>query len=205
MLNKLWGINYFLVTGPTSDSENYLDLLHAQGYGAVAAADVIALHAASFLLSGGSLSLANGAFRFIFQGDSIVKPLVLRLGEARVFWPELTTWLNPDNVSLLVTFDAEWKDGLFMRAGVDTPILGNTSAPPELTLGARVRMEALSFGLEVTSRFAGLPFFSGNAELDLTDFLSAGIEGFYGAGNTMRELREYPLGPGAAGYVTLRL
>ncbi len=50
-----------------------------------------------------------------------------------------------------------------------------------------------------------LPFFLGSAELALTDRLAVGIEGFYGQRNTMREAREYPLGPGATGFVEVRL
>ena len=59
-----------------------------------------------------------------------MKPLGVRIGEVGVFWPELTTWLNPDNVSLLVMVDAVWKDIVFMRVGIDSPILGNTQREP---------------------------------------------------------------------------
>lgn len=204
MLNKLWGITYFLETGPTSDAANYVNLLNEQGYSTVTRENVIYLSAASCLLSGGFLSLLRGTYDFIVEGDSMVKPLGLRIGEVGVFWPELTTWLNSDNVSLLVSVDAAWRDIVFMRAEIDWPILGNTSMNPELTVGAKVKIRWLRLGLEVTSHFVRLPFFVGSAELDLGDTFSVELEGFYGERNTMRELREYPLGPGAVGFVKAR-
>jgi hypothetical protein len=203
VLNKIWGINYFLVTGPDSDAANYMELLAEQGY-ATGARNVIALNAASCLLSGGFLSLMKGAYDFIFKGESIVRPLELRIGEMGVFWPEITTWLNSDNVSLQASVDAGWKDIVLMRAGLDVPILGATSLNPELTIGGGTRIRRLSTWLELTSRFVGLPFFKGSVEYDLSDALSLGVEAFYGQRTTMRELREYPLGPGANAFVTVR-
>jgi hypothetical protein len=205
VLNKLWGINYFLVTGPSSDAADYMDLLSAQGYNTVTAANVIALSAASCLLSGGFVSLMRGTLDYIVQGDSTVEPLGLRLGEVRVFWPELTTWLNPDNVSVLVMVDASWRDTLSLRAGLDTPVLGNTGEIPELTLGVGVRFQMVSLGMEITTHFTGLPFFLGNVEVDLTDVFSLGIEAYYGQRTTMREPREFPLGPGVFGFVKAKL
>ena len=205
MLNKLWGINYFMVTGPTSDAANYMDFLNRQGYGSVTAQGFIALTTASALLSGGFLSLARGANDFCFEGRSTVRPLELRIGQVSVFWPELTPWLNPDNVSLLIMVDAVWGKILFMRVGLDSPVLGNTSGNPELTCGVRVKVQSLSLGLEVTTRFVGLPFFIAGTELDLGDVFSLGLDGYYGAGNTMRESREYPLGPGAIGFIRAKL
>jgi hypothetical protein len=205
MLNKLWGIPYFLETGPTSDGANYVSLLNQMGFASATAENVIVLNAASCVLSGGFLSLARGTYRYIAEGDSHVEPLGVAIGEVTALWPELTTWLNSDNVSLQLSFEAAWKDSLFFLAGIDTPVLGGSNKNPELTLGARVKIRRLSFGAEVTSRFVKLPFFLGSAELELTDIFSAGIEGFYGEGNTMREAREYPLGPGATAFLKVRL
>jgi len=88
LLNKLWGINYFSVTGPTSDAENHMNLVNGQGY--------------------------------------------------------------------------------------------------------------------ITFRFVRPPFFPGSAELDISNALSIGTEGFYGQGKTMREIREYPVGPGALLFLKMR-
>jgi hypothetical protein len=205
LLNKLWGINYFTVTGPTSDAGDYVNLRSEQGYSTVTRRNVIYLDAASCLLSGGFLSLMKGTYDFIVEGDPMVKPLVLRIGEVSVFWPELTTWLNPDNVSLLVSVDAAWRDIVFMRAGLDSPVLGNTSVNPELTLAMRVKIRRLSLGAELTSHFVSLPFLKGSTEFDLSDIFSVGVEAYYGERNTMRERREYPLGPGAVGFVKAKL
>jgi hypothetical protein len=206
LLNKAWGINYFIVTGPTSDSQNYLGLLQAQGYGAVAAEKVIALNAAAFLLSGGFLALSRAAIDFAVQGEPAVRPLRLDIGDFSVHWPELTAWLNPDNISLLVMLGAGWQDWLHVRMGVDAPVAGNIGAGVELTLGARVRaLPWLLLGAEVSSRFVGVPFFSGTVEFSMTEALSAGIELRYGQGATMREVREYPVGPGAVLFARLRL
>jgi hypothetical protein len=147
----------------------------------------------------------KGTYDFIVEGDPMVKPLVLRIGEVSVFWPELTTWLNPDNVSLLVSVDAAWRDIVFMRAGLDSPVLGNTSVNPELTLAMRVKIRRLSLGAELTSHFVSLPFLKGSTEFDLSDIFSVGVEAYYGERNTMRERREYPLGPGAVGFVKAKL
>jgi hypothetical protein len=204
-LNKLWGINYLLQTGSTSDAANYLSLLNTQGHGTVTKENIIALHAASCLLSGGCLSLVRGTYIFIAEGDPRVRPLRLRIGEVEVFWPELTTWLNSENVSLLVSVDAAWRDLVFIRAGIDSPILGDVSAPPEFTFGVGVKINTLSLEMELTSRFARLPFFKGTTELHLSDTFSIGVEGFYGERNTMREIREYSLGPGAASFAKIRL
>ncbi|HVP18936.1 MAG TPA: hypothetical protein VMU36_08050 [Spirochaetia bacterium] len=201
LLNKLWGVSYFLETGPHSDGANYVDLLIKQGHNTVSSRSVVSLNAVSCLLSGGFLALARGTYDFIAEGTSAVKPLGLRIGEVTLCWPELTTWLNPDNVSLLVSADAAWKNIAFFRFGIDSPLLGNTSANPELTFGVKVKIQRLRVGTEITSHFTGLPFFLGSAELLLADIFSIGIEGFYGERHTMRELREYPLGPGAAGFV----
>ncbi len=53
LLNKLWGITYFLETGPTSDAANYMDLVKEQGYSGVTANGAIFLNTACCLLSGG--------------------------------------------------------------------------------------------------------------------------------------------------------
>jgi hypothetical protein len=135
----------------------------------------------------------------------MVKPLGIRIGELSLFWPELTTWLNPDNVSLLVMVDAAWRDNVFMRVGIDSPILGSTSMNPELTFGVKLRISRLILGTELTSHFVGFPFLKGSTEFDLNDTFSMGVEGYYGQRNTMRELREYPLGPGAVGFVKVKL
>jgi hypothetical protein len=59
--------------------------------------------------------------------------------------------------------------------------------------------------MDLPSRLAGFPLLVGNVELDLGGTFSFGIEGHYGQGATMRERREYPLGPGAAGFMKMRL
>ena len=103
LLNKLWGIPYFLETGPYSDAANYVSLLQQQGYGIPGTNSVIFLSAASCLLSGGFLGLMQGTLNFIENGDTAVKPLKLKVGDVSLFWPEVTTWLNPENVSLQVS------------------------------------------------------------------------------------------------------
>jgi hypothetical protein len=204
LLNKLWGIGYLQETGPTSDAGDFVSALNAQGYSAVTRGTILSLHAMSFFLSGGFLGLMRGTYDFVFQGESTVKPLGLTVGDMRIFWPELTTWLNPDNVSLQISADAAWRDGVFVQAGIDTPILGNTSSNPEVTFGVTVKIPWLSLGTELTSHFSRFPFLKGSLELDLGETFSIGVEGYYGEGNTMRERREYPLGPGAVGFVMLR-
>jgi hypothetical protein len=205
LLNKSWGINYFLVTGPTSDAENYVHLLNAQGNGAVTSSNVIFLETASCLFSGGFLSLVKGTFDYIIEGESTVDPLGLKIGDITVLWPELTTWLNPDNVSVRILTEAAWKDIVFVQLGVESPILAGVDRVPELTLGARLRVQQLSVGMEAASRFVKVPFFIGTLEIELNEVFSLGIEGHYGEGNTMRERREYPLGPGAVGFLKARL
>jgi hypothetical protein len=83
--------------------------------------------------------------------------------------------------------------------------MGNTAANPELTCAVRVLVQRLSLGLEATTSFSSFPFFLGLTELALNDTFSVGLEGYYGQQGTMRERREYPLGPGAAGFVKARL
>jgi hypothetical protein len=205
VLNKLWGINYCMTTGPTSDAANYVDLLNQQGYGNVTSSNVIFLNAASCVLSGGFLSLMKGSWNFIVEGELMVKPLALRIGELSMFWPEFTTWLNSDCVSLLVSLGSAWRDTVFLDAGIDSPILGNTSANPELTFGVKLKILRLILAMELTSRFERLPFFIGSTEFILSDVFSAGIEGHYGERNTMREVREYPLGPGATCFFNAKL
>ena len=203
VLNKLWGVPYFLETGPTSDAANYMSTLNSQGWSPVTGSAVIALNAVSCVLSGGFLSLAKGVFAYIVDGRSTVRPLSIGAGGMTVFWPELTTWLNPTCVSLQVSVDAAWQDTAFVRLGVDSPVLGN-SGTPEVTVGGTVWLAGLGLGMELTSHFQGVPFLKGNMEYRFNDLLSAGVEGFYGQGNTMRELREYPNGPGASGSLKIR-
>jgi hypothetical protein len=205
MLNKVWGINYFLVSGSTSDSENYMIQVNGQGHGRLDRETIIGLHAASLLLSGGFLSLAKGTWEYIFLGESSLTPLQVPVGDLRLFWPEVTTWLNPDNVSLQVMFSAAWKDFLSVRAGLDTAVLGQTAANPEATLGVEAAAGRFTIGAEVTTRFARLPFMLASLRFSASNSVSLGIEGYYGEKNTMRELREFPLGPGAVGYVKVRL
>jgi hypothetical protein len=204
VLNKLWGVTYFLETGPTSDAGNYMGILNGQGWSSVTRDSVISLNVVSFLLSGGFLSLAKGAFDYVVDARSTVRPLGISIDGVRVFWPELTTWLNPQCVSLQVSVDAAWQDRAFVRLGVDSPVLGNIGTP-EVTIGATVWLARLGLGMELTSHFQGVPFLKGSMEYRFSDVLSAGIEGFYGQRNTMRELREYPEGPGAVGYLKARL
>jgi hypothetical protein len=205
LLNKLWGITYFLETGPYTDAGTYVSLLNDQGFAGVTRNAVIFLTAVSCASSGSFLALMKGTYDFLADGTSRVEPLGLKIGDVTVFWPELTTWLNPDNVSLSASVDAAVSDFLLLRAGVDLPVLGNTSANPELTFGTTVKMAALSLGAELTSNFAGWPFLTGGVELPLGNAFSVGIEGFIGGRTTMRELREYPLGPGISGFLRARL
>jgi hypothetical protein len=205
MLNKLWGIGYVQQTGPTSDAGNYISELNAQGYIDVTRASIMSLHLLSFFLSGGFLGLVRGTYNFVFRGESDVTPLGLEIGHVSVFWPELTTWLNPDNVSFQVSVDAAWRNTILLRAGMDTPVFGNTAAGSEVTFGVAAKIQPVTVALEFTSRFAGVPLCIGRLDVALSDLLSLGVEGHYGEGNTMRERREYPLGPGAAGVVTIRL
>jgi len=162
------------------------------------------LHAGSCLVSGGFVCLLAGAFGFIVNADTAVAPLGLRIGEATVYWPEATTWLNPDNVSVLVSTEVAWSSLFRSWAGIDLPVLGNTGSP-ELTVGSACRLGILMVGAELTARSLAFPFLKGSAEVRVGGRCSIGIEGFYGQGNTMRELREYPAGPGAAVFLRARL
>lgn len=205
LINKLWGIGYVLQTGPTSDAGNYVIELNAQGYMNVTRTNILSLHLLSFFLSGGFLGLVRGTYNFVFRGESEVTPLGLEIGSLGVFWPELTTWLNPDNVSVRVAVDAAWRSIILLRAGVDTPVLGNVGAGSEVTFGVAAKIQPVTVALELTTRFAGVPLCIGRLDVALSDLLSLGVEGHYGQGNTMRERREYPLGPGASGVVVIRL
>jgi hypothetical protein len=201
LLNKTWGIGYFMETGPTSDGGNYVALLDQHGYPSVTATNIILLHASSCMVSGGFLSLLGGTWGYLARGDVAVGPLELDTGDVRVFWPEVTTWLNKDNVSVSVLAEAAWRRVAFFTVGVDTPVLGNLRAPAELTLGARGKIQVLSVGLEVTTGFANVPFVQGSVGVDVGEHASVGLQGHYGQGNTMRESREYPLGPGAGAFM----
>jgi hypothetical protein len=205
VLNKLWGVSYFLETGPTSDAGTYLDLLGQQGWAGITREEVIALHAASCLASGGFLGLVGGAFNFVNDGRTTVMAPQLRLGEAAVFWPEVTTWLNPDNVSVLVSTQITWSGFLATRAGIELPVLGNTASAPEVTLGSELMFGGVSFGMEVTSHSIAFPFLKGAAQVRAGGSCWIGIEGFYGQGNTQRERREYPAGPGGSLFLRARL
>ena len=205
LLNKLWGIPYFRETGPDSDAAAYMDLVAEQGYHSVTAARVIGLSAASCVLSGGFLSLAGATWRYIADADAAATPLGLTLGPVRILWPEMTAWLNPDNVSVDATVDAAWGTDVLLRAGADVPALGNVAASPELTIGATVRIRPVRLGMELTSNGRGVPFLQGSAEIAVGERVSVGVEGFYGQGTTMREAREHPLGPGANAFLRTAL
>lgn len=205
LLNKLWGITYFLETGPYTDAGTYVSLLNDQGFAGVTRNAVIFLTAVSCASSGSFLALMKGTYDFLADGTSRVEPLGLKIGDVTVFWPELTTWLNPDNVSLSASVDAAVSDFLLLRAVMDLPVLGNTNANPELTFGTTVKIATLSLGAELTSNFTGWPFLMGGVELPLGNTFSVGIEGFIGGRTTMRELREYPLGPGMSSFLRARL
>jgi hypothetical protein len=201
ILNKTWGIGYLLEQGPTSDGSNYVTLLDQHVSPSVTATNIVLLQVASCMLSGGFLSLLGGTWGYLARGDAEVAPLELEAADVRVFWPEVTTWLNKDNVSVSVLAEAAWKRVAFFSVGVDTPVLGNLQAPAELTFGARGKIQVLSVGLEVTTGFANVPFVQGSVGIDLGEHASVGLQGHYGQGNTMRESREYPLGPGAGAFV----
>ena len=203
LLNKLWGVGYFLETGPTADAGEYLEDLAVQGL-AVRAQEVIALQVVSLAASGGFLSLVRGVVDFAADARTRVRPLALDLGGARVFWPEVTAWLNPDNVSVLVSARVRWNASLSTWAGVDAPALGAAGAP-DLTLGAVMTLGILRAQGEITDRAFGFPFVRGGVELDVNGEASVGVEGFYGQGATMRELREYPAGPGVSAVLRARL
>lgn len=203
LLNKLWGVAYFLETGPTSDAQSYLDLLGLQGF-TVTSSSVIALQAACVLASGGFLSLARGTVDFVGQARTSVAPLALPLGDFLLCWPELTAWLNPDNVSVLVSSRIRWSASVDSWGGVDVPVLG-AQGSPEITLGSGLRLGVLTVTAELTARSLAFPFLEGGAELSVGENGAIGVEGFYGQGNTMRERREYPAGPGASAYLRARL
>ena len=202
-LNKLWGIGYFMDSGPTSDAAEYLFDLGLQGFG-VTAESVIALQAASFLASGGFLALARSVADFAMDDRSRARPLALHLGEVQIFWPEVTTWLNPDAVSVQLSTRVRWGAALVSWAGIDVPALGAGGAP-ELTLGSWIRVGAVRLEGEITDRAFAFPFLRGSVELRVGKGASIGVEGFYGRGSTMRERREYPMGPGASAFLRTRL
>ncbi len=203
VLNKLWGVSYFLETGPTSDAQDYLDQLARQGF-TVTSTQVIALQAVSFLVSGGSLGLARGTVAFVADARTSVDPIALRVGDALLCWPEMSAWLNPDNVSVQLSSRLRWSSSLLSWVGLDVPVLG-AAGNPELTVGSGVRLGPLRVQGELTARSLGVPFVKGGAELAVGEVGAVGVEGFYGQGTTMRERREYPAGPGAAAYIRARL
>ena len=203
MLNKLWGVGYFQETGPTSDAVAYIGDLDQQGQ-VVSAQRVITLQAVSLLASGGFLSLVRGVIDFAADGRASVQPLALELGGASLCWPEVTTWLNPDNVSVQVSTRIRWGQRLVWWAGVDVPALGAGGAP-ELTLGCALGLGPVRLEGEATDRDLGFPFVRCSLELDVGGGASIGAEGFYGQGATMRELREYPAGPGVSAILRARL
>ena len=97
-------------------------------------------------------------------------------------------------------------EGYCIHAGRDR--FANPGEHPresELTFGVGVKIQRLRLGTELTSHFVGFPFLKGSAEFDLSEVFSVGGEGYYGQRNTMRELRECPLGPGAVGFVKAKL
>ncbi|HET6451266.1 MAG TPA: hypothetical protein VFI08_08140 [Spirochaetia bacterium] len=205
VLNKLWGVHYFMVTGITSDATTYMDAVAQQGYRSVTQTNVIALNAVSGALSGGFLALAAGTWGYVVDGSTAVAPLGATLGPVRLLWPEVTPWLNADNVSVDVTMDAQWEDSLTLRVGADVPALGNTGARAEVTVGARAGVRPVTVGLELTSNGNGFPFLQASAEAALGGRVSIGLNGFYGKGTTMREAREHPRGPGLDAYLKAAL
>jgi hypothetical protein len=164
LLNKLWGIGYLTETGPTSDAGQYVSLLNQQGFPAVTREALVGLHAASCLVSGGFLGLLAGACNFIVNADAAVKPLGLRVGDATVYWPEATTWLNPDSVSVLVSTHVAWSGLVRSWAGIDLPVLGNTGGP-EITIGAGCSVGIMGFSAELTARSLSFPFLKGSVEV----------------------------------------
>lgn len=200
--NKLWGINYFLDTGPYSDAARYLDLLEQEGFGSISARSVVFLHSASLVLSGGFLALAAAQYEFLASGRSSVVPLALELQRVTFYWPEMTTWLNPDNISLELSEYAAIGDHVLLGVAIDQPTLGNLSQPTEFTVEPALTLAPVRIGLGTTFDFSGVPFLLGRCELLMGRHFLIGIEGHWGRGDTMRELREFPLGSGVRLYST---
>jgi hypothetical protein len=100
-------------------------------------------------------------------------------------------------VSFLAWVDMAVGSHVFLATGIESPVLGNMNGYPELTFDTSDRLGAMALGAGLTSRLVGVPFVYGSAEVVLRDSFSLGVEGHYGQGNTLREWREHPLGPGA--------
>lgn len=198
LMNKIWGVQYFLSGGKYSDGSHYVDLLNQQGDSRVNRRHVVYLEAASTLFSGGTAALLKGTFDYISYGETEVKPLGLSFDSITVFWPELTPWLNNDNVSLYVMDDIRFGRRNFFRAGVDIPLLGNRNRVTEITAGVMRQIWRFIPRIETTWQFKGLPFVKAGTDFEFTGDLSCAFDFFYGRKNTMREVREYPSGPGAS-------
>lgn len=201
LLNKLWPVSYFLDRGSYSDAAAYLRLIDEQGYEAPAYEEVSWLTAGSTLASGTFLTLAASAYHYVATGDARVTPLGLRLGELTLYWPEVTPWLNPDNLSLEARMSAGIGSLVLAEVAVDKPFWGNRGARTEFTFGGNAHLAPFDFGGEVTTGFVGFPLVVGRAALNLNRTFAVGVEGHYGRGETMQELREYPRGAGATTYL----
>jgi len=203
LLNKAWGMHYFTGNGPLDDGSNYINFLHKQGFEQVHKKRIIYLNAASLVLSGGSINAVNGTYDFITTGRTDVEPAGIKAGRLNVFWPEITTWLNQDNVSISNTINIKWGNNITILFSNDTPVLGKTDQATDFTIGSEIKIARLTPEIYITSGFNGFPFIKGGFKYDMTGTFSAGITGFYGRKNTMCELREHPSGPG--GVVFLRV
>ena len=200
-MNKLLGVVYFLRGGITgtessrSDSKRYVSFLQEQGFEDVTKDDIIKLQAVSFLLSGGTWSLLRGATRFIWQGKERVEPVGVQVGGAKIMMPELTTWLNGDNVSLGIQTRIKKKKTSFL-VGLEKAVLGNTKIRPEITAGVNTKKGDWGLEAEMTSN-GSTPYLEGKISRKLPKIdknLSIFGKGYYGEGRTQREKRERPKG-----------
>jgi len=205
MINKLWGISYFSLKGPDSDARNYVSSLNILGYRRINQQDVIYMNVASFLLSGGTISLMKGAFTYISEDNASVAPVGITLDNIEVCWPEFTTYLNSDNVSANVFVDTVVGNNTYLRIGGEKAIMGKTRANWEFTLGIECAVGDFIPGLETTSNFKGFPFIKGSLSYKFTEHLLLGAEAFYGKGHTLREVREFPAGSGEAVFVKVKI
>lgn len=202
-MNKIVGSLYFLKGGISSnsseisDSENYVLALEEQGY-KVNKNDIIKLQAASFLLSGGTWSLLNAATQFVWNGKEKVEPIGVQVGGTKIMMPELTTWLNSDNVSLgakTLLKNNKLPNTSFI-AGLEAAILGNKNVKPEITAGVITKKGKWSVEAEATSN-GSAPYMEGKVSRKLPEInpdISAFVKGTYGRGKTEREQREHPGG-----------
>jgi hypothetical protein len=194
-LNKIWGLNYFSTEGNApqefNDAIKYVDILQKQGFKDVTKEDIIKLQATSFLFSGGTWNMMKGVYKFINEGEEKVEPMGVEVGNTKIMMPELTTWLNPDNVSLGIQTRIKNKQlpKVLFLFGLEKSIFGNKNVKPEITTGFNTKLEDLEFEAEITSNGSN-PYLEGKISKKFYKGFSIFTNVYFGQGKTQREQRE---------------